>query len=81
MEKYWHLATTLRDYVECPWKLKYCLTVNGKRLKTTKEVLEFLQEQLAMGHELYPLDESCEGFDYKTGCPGHEIKEAQNVPI
>lgn len=28
--------------------------------------------ELLKGHMLLPLDEDCEGFDFKTGCPGHE---------
>ena len=42
---------------------------------TREEAQDFLLDQLAMGREKIPFGEPCEGFDYKTGCPGHEISD------
>ena len=38
---------------------------------TANEARAVLVDELAKGHELLPYGD-CEGFDYKTGCPGHE---------
>lgn len=51
-----------------------CTTDDGKTLTTIDEVRAFLESELAQGHELLPFGE-CEGFDYKTGCPGHVAEE------
>ena len=62
------------------------IIVDGKRLKTADEVREFFMDCLASGKELLPMGD-CEGFDYKTGCPGHEYPDeldsdkAQDVPV
>lgn len=45
---------------------------NGKR-KPGKVVRAWLESQLAEGKRVLPMGK-CEGFDYQTGCPGHEIK-------
>ncbi len=47
---------------------------NGQRPKTGREVRDFLKLQLAMGKRVLPMGK-CEGFDYQTGCPGHEVQE------
>ena len=47
--------------------------INGRQLTTADELRAFLADCLAEGKEVIPLtNEACEGFDYKTGCPGHE---------
>ena len=71
-----HFAMSVRGALNHPSQLKNCITVDGKKLKTTYEVREFLLDQLSMGHELLPMGD-CEGFDYKTGCPGHQIEEVK----
>lgn len=45
------------------------------RQSTLKEVKEFLMDELAKGHEVIPIGDPCEGFDYKNGCPGHPKEE------
>lgn len=42
---------------------------------TPEQVQDFLLDQLAMGREVIPMSKDCKGFDYKTGCPGHEGEE------
>lgn len=43
----------------------------GRRL-TADEAKDVLLEHLAKGHEVIPLAQECEGFDYAGGgCPGH----------
>ena len=43
----------------------------GKRI-TLDRLLDLLFDELSSGHEVLPIGEPCEGFSYKTGCPGHE---------
>jgi hypothetical protein len=33
-------------------------------------------DELVRGHDVIPMGEPCEGFDYKKGCPGHEQVDA-----
>ena len=38
----------------------------------TSDVEDYLLDQLSLGRERIPIGKPCKGFDYKTGCPGHE---------
>lgn len=40
------------------------------------EAFDFLCDHLALGHKQLPMSRDCEGFDYQTGCPGHEVEES-----
>jgi len=43
---------------------------------TAREAKLALLDELAKGHEVIPMSEACEGFDYSgRGCPGHEVAE------
>ena len=45
-----------------------------------REAKEFMMDQLAQGREVIPLtNPPCEGFSYKTGCPGHRVVESAAV--
>jgi hypothetical protein len=47
--------------------------VNDDGSKATgREVKAYLLEQLSQGKKLLPMCKDCVGFDYTTGCPGHE---------
>lgn len=37
---------------------------------------DWLMDQLSQGREVIPIGALCDGFDYKTGCPGHESEPA-----
>jgi hypothetical protein len=43
---------------------------DGKEF-SAEEIRNFLYDKLGEGHEVLPIGEPCEGFDIKTGCPGH----------
>jgi hypothetical protein len=45
------------------------------QMLTAAEAREALMDELAQGHEMIPFGEPCDGFSYKTGCPGHKIEE------
>lgn len=47
-------------------------TETGKTM-TPKQVKKKFEEYQAKGIEMIPFGE-CPTFDYKTGCPGHEIE-------
>lgn len=47
-------------------------TDDGRVVQTGAEIRTFFLDQLSLGREYLPMGE-CDGFDYKTGCPGHPI--------
>ena len=51
-----------------------CITVDGRLLRTEKEVKAFFREQQAMGRRVLPIGD-CDNFDYQTGCMGHPAEE------
>lgn len=48
---------------------------DGRKM-TPHEAREALMDEIAKGHEVIPCGPVCEGFDYQTGCPGHDVPEA-----
>jgi hypothetical protein len=48
----------------------------GKVLQSGAEIQSFFMDQLALGREFIPMGQ-CDGFDFKTGCPGHETKNGE----
>jgi hypothetical protein len=51
--------------------LKTITNADGACFGSVRELRSALMDEIAQGHEVLPTGE-CEGFDYKTGCPGHE---------
>ena len=73
-----HMSLSVRGALTNKRNLKSLvgnITVKGVKLKTAQAVRDFLLDELAKGHELLPMSEECEGFDYVKGCPGHPVKE------
>lgn len=50
---------------------------NGRKL-TGAQCREALLDALSEGKECLPIGPACDGFDYKAGCPGHPITEADS---
>jgi hypothetical protein len=48
---------------------------DGRR-PTPDQLRDHFMDELAQGHEVVPLGEPCEGFSFKTGCPGHDVPDA-----
>jgi hypothetical protein len=48
---------------------------DGRRL-SADQARDALLDHIAAGHEVIPFGPICNGFDYKTGCPGHESEAA-----
>jgi hypothetical protein len=44
------------------------------RVMSPREAKLALMDEIAKGHKVIPCG-PCEGFDYQTGCPGHESSE------
>ena len=70
-----HLVIDIRGVLN--WRnnkdlLRLFKSSEGGRL-TTQEVRNYLYDKLADGWEVLPFGEPCEGFDKKTGCPGHSV--------
>jgi hypothetical protein len=55
-------------------------TYMGERPITYDEARAFLQDELAKGHEVIPFGK-CDSFDYKEGCPGHELTPEQAAKV
>lgn len=69
-----HCSVDVRGVLKYPLRqfkrvTQWILKPDGTRF-TPDELREALMDELANGHERLPMGE-CEGFDYKTGCPGH----------
>lgn len=73
-----HLCVSVRGMLN--WDKRYAkrmikcggVTKNdGSRYASVDELRYELMNELAAGHEVLPTG-PCEGFDYKTGCPGHK---------
>jgi hypothetical protein len=45
---------------------------DGTRYTSVHEFRNALMDELSQGHEVIPMGDACEGFDYRSGCPGHE---------
>lgn len=54
-----------------------CIRVDGRLLRTEKEVKAFLREQQATGRRVLPMVD-CDNFDYQKGCLGHPREEDEH---
>jgi hypothetical protein len=64
----WSTAETKRN-------MKSITKSDGTRYSSIYEFRNALMDELALGHEVLPAGEQCEGFSFKTGCPGHKDSE------
>ena len=51
--------------------LRGWLTNDDGRELSPQEARLALMDELLKGHEVIPVGDPCEGFNFKTGCPGH----------
>lgn len=81
MPRHSHLCMDVRGALRNIDDLVGCVTNNdGKRLNRD-EIFDWLCNELAQGRRVVPMGKKCEGFDYQTGCPGHEGSgETQEAP-
>jgi len=59
------------------WK---CLQNDDGTPMTWDQAFEALCDEIALGRRVAPMGE-CEGFNYQTGCPGHENLTATDWEI
>jgi hypothetical protein len=72
-----HICISVREMLawsttEIKRQLRSMTKSDGTRFASVDEFRNALMDEIAQGHEALPLGPACEGFDYKTGCPGHE---------
>lgn len=76
MPKRIHLSLDIRgallNWVDSEW-IGVVTDDDGRKL-SPREAKARLLDELANGKKFLPIGE-CEGFDYQTGCPGHEIPD------
>lgn len=70
-----HMCMSIEGAILNAKDLKGCITVNGHKLNTVKEVRDYMRGQLALGRRVLSMC-GCSNFDYQTGCKGHEKPEA-----
>lgn len=58
---------------------KYITKTGGEPYRDWRELKDAFLDELAQGHEVIPISKDCEGFDFKTGCPGHDVPDAAEV--
>lgn len=79
-----HLCVSVRGLLhhstaEARRDLKWIAKNDGTHYASIHELRNALMDELAQGHEVLPTG-PCEGFDYKTGCPGHENEADRPSP-
>lgn len=74
MSKTYHICVDIRGTLNRPNKDLHGMMRDNKtgRRLTAKEVRNVLYDKLSEGWDVLPVGESCEGFDKKHGCQGHE---------
>jgi hypothetical protein len=77
MKKTIHMCVSVRgmlNWTAAETKRNLCSITksDGSRYASVGEFKNELLDEISRGHEVIPIGEACEGFDYKTGCPGHE---------
>ena len=74
MPKIIHLSLDVEGFLNQARKSPH-LAENMFKGRSSSEAIRILQENLAIGRKMLPFSSECDGFDYRTGCPGHEVKE------
>jgi hypothetical protein len=70
-----HVGLSVRGYLMGPDRNCRELFKRDGRFLTPREAKAVLTEYLANGVEVLPFGKPCEGWDPKTGCPGHPTPE------
>jgi hypothetical protein len=71
-----HCGVSVRGALLAPYaqqrRVASTLLRGGVPCRSVQEYREALADLLVQGVEMLPIGEPCEGWDRKTGCPGHE---------
>lgn len=73
-----HMCLDIEGGIRNARMLKDCITVDGKRLHTEKEIKDFLRGELSKGRRVLPMAD-CDNFDYQTGCKGHYVEDEEQA--
>ena len=73
----YHLCVDISGGIRNAKVWRNCIMVDGRLLRTEKEVKAFLREQETMGRRVLPIGD-CDNFDYQTGCKGHLVEESEH---
>lgn len=60
----------LRNWSKSDWK--HMADTNNVSIGYAKKWMEL---QRHLGRKVVPIGDKCEGFNYESGCPGHEVIE------
>jgi hypothetical protein len=79
MSKILHCHISVRGFLgasdsELGRMLSSVMKPGGERFASVHEFRHALMDDLAKGREALPVGEPCDGFDFKTGCPGHQVE-------
>lgn len=69
-----HVCMNIDGAIRNAKDLRGCIKADGCTLNTLAEVREWLNKQKAKGYRVLPMG-CCKGFDFQTGCPGHDSDE------
>lgn len=74
MPKTYHLSMSIRGALRRPNSELVGMFNDDEtgRVLSGAEAREHLLDCLEAGKKVLPCSSECEGFDYQTGCPGHE---------
>jgi len=64
---------------EAKRNLRWITKSDGSRYSSVAEFRNALMDEIAQGHDVLPTTSECVGFDYKTGCPGHEQEQEREA--
>lgn len=72
---HYHVCLSVRGALNWPKaqlaRMCKATTMPDGRRPTPEQLRDYFLDELAQGHEVVPMGDPCEGFDYKNGCPGH----------
>lgn len=54
-----------------------CTKGDGTKFKSIDEFRNHLFDLISEGKEILPFGNSCPTWDYKNGCPGHDVTSSQ----
>lgn len=83
MSTTFHVQISVRDYLDSsPAEIRRAMksmSYQGRPFKDVSEFRHAMMDLIADGVECLPIGKACEGWDPKTGCPGHPTFPVESV--
>lgn len=82
MSRILHMALDIEGFLSnstYPRDFQRMFKHDDGRSMTPQEARAELFRQIRMGRRLLPMTTACEGFDYDTGCPGHDEESRDDI--